>query len=121
MDFQPLKFIEEKITVYYDKAPMFEKTPTCPSKFTWRDRDYIIVELLGEWRDYERRGRYKRNMQPQHAVVASQRGSWGVGLFFFRVRVETAQIFELYFDRAPKSSDQRKGEWYLYRELAVSL
>ena len=118
MEFQPLKFIEEKVEVFYDKPPMLEKTPTCPSKFKWHEREYHIVDLITEWRDYERRGRYKRNMQPQHATVASHRGSWGVGQFFFRVRVESGQIFELYYDRAPKSSDERKGEWYLYQELA---
>jgi hypothetical protein len=74
--------------------------------------------MLAEWRDYTRRGRMARNMQPQHAAVASQRGSWGVGLFYFRVRVDGGQIFDLYYDRAPKSADARKGAWFLYRELS---
>jgi hypothetical protein len=119
MNLQPLKFIEEKIEVFYDHPPVLEKTPSCPSKFKWREKELGIVELLAEWRDYERRGRYKRNMQPQHAAVASQRGSWGVGLFFFRVLVDSGQVYEIYYDRAPKGSDNRKGEWFIYRELTA--
>jgi hypothetical protein len=56
-------------------------------------------------------------MQPQHAAVASQRGSWGVGQFYFRVRTESDQVFDLYYDRAPKDVDNRKGEWFLNQEL----
>ena len=50
--------------------------------------------------DFTRRGRFARNMQPAHAAVAAQRGSLNVGRFFFRVRVDTGQLFDLYYDRA---------------------
>jgi hypothetical protein len=30
---------------------------------------------------------------------------------------DSGQIFDLYYDRAPKSVDHRKGAWYLYQEL----
>jgi len=60
-----------------------------------------------------------RNMQPQHAAVASGRGSWGVGRDFFRVRVEGGRVFDIYYDRAPKGSEARKGAWFLYREVAA--
>jgi hypothetical protein len=36
------------------------------------------------------------------------------------VRVDTGQIFDLYYDRAPKNADDRKGAWFLYREMSVS-
>jgi len=61
-----------------------------------------------------------RNMQPQHAAVAAGRGSWGVGRDYFRVRVESGQVFDIYYDRAPKGSDARKGTWFLYREVCAS-
>jgi len=63
--------------------------------------------------DYQQRGRMARNMQPQHAAVASSRGSWGVGRYHFRVRVDSGQVFQFYYDRAPKDADVRKGSWVL--------
>jgi hypothetical protein len=73
--------------------------------------------MLEEWADFTRRGRMARNMQPQHAAVASHRGSWGVGRYYFRVKVDTGQIFELYYDRAPKDVDDRLGRWVLVAEM----
>ena len=58
-------------------------------------------------------------MQPAHAEIASSRGSLNVGRFFFRVRVDTGQIFDLYYDRAMKNIDERKGQWLVYRELVL--
>jgi len=115
----PKHFIEESIDVIYDEKPLLEKTPECPQGFFWRDRKYAIRELLAEWRDYQRKGRSSRNMKPQHASIASTRGSWGVGQFYFRVLVETGEIFDIYYDRAPKNVDNRKGFWFLYQELSM--
>jgi hypothetical protein len=58
-----------------------------------------------------------RNMQPQHAAVASTRGSLNVGRFYFRVVTDTEQVFDIYYDRALKNMDNRKGQWFLYQEL----
>jgi hypothetical protein len=118
MKFIPLRFIGEGIEVEFDQPPVLEKRPDCPDRFIWRADLYQITAVLTEWFDYGRRGRMAANMSPAHAAVASQRGSWGVGRFYFRVRVEGGQIFDLYYDRAPKSVDDRKGSWFLYREMA---
>jgi len=59
-----------------------------------------------------------KNMQPQHAKVASQRGSWGVGKFYFDVLTQDNQVFRLYYDRAPKNAMDREGEWFLLAELS---
>jgi hypothetical protein len=118
MPFTPLRFIGEAIEVEFDQPPLLEKRPDCPDRFTWRGDLYRITAVLSEWYDYGRRGRMAQNMSPAHATVASQRGSWGVGRFYFRVHVDTGQIFDLYYDRAPKSVDDRKGNWFLYREMA---
>ena len=119
MDFKPLHFIDQAITVEFDEPPALEKKPGCPAKFTWAGETYRVSELLAEWVDYQRRGRSAHNMQPQHAAVASNRGSWGVGRFFFRVRVDSGQIFQLYYDRAPKDVDARKGSWVLVGEFEL--
>jgi hypothetical protein len=117
MTLKPLRFIAEPIEAHFDEPPVLEKRPGCPDAFVWRDTRYKIVEKLSEWHDYRRRGRMAINMRPEHAAHAARRGSWGVGRDYFRVRVEGDRIFDLYFDRAPKDVDRRKGGWFLYREL----
>ena len=114
-----LHFIAESVEVQFDQPPVLEKKPGCPNAFTWRGETYRIVEKLSEWHDYTRRGRMARNMQPQHSAVAAGRGSWGVGRDYFRVRVENGQVFDIYYDRAPKGSEARKGAWFLYRQVAA--
>jgi Family of unknown function (DUF6504) len=114
-----LRFLDQPIEVNFDKLPVHEKTPHCPDGFIWEGQMYRVIEKLSEWSDFTRRGRAARNMQPAHAEVASSRGSLNVGRFFFRVRVDTGQIFDLYYDRAMKNIDERKGQWFVYRELAL--
>ena len=84
-----------------------------------------MVEMLSAWSDFTRRGKMARNMKPTHAAVASGRGSLNVGRFYFRVRVESGsstsrQIFDIYYDRAMKNVDDRKGQWFVYRELSLA-
>jgi hypothetical protein len=116
METLPFEFIDEPIEAIFHKPPLYEKSPTCPDAFVWRGEMYSIVEMLETWQDFRRRGRMARNMRPEHAVVASHRGSWGVGRFHFKVRVEDGRIFELYYDRAPESAGDRKGHWVLFGE-----
>ena len=118
MDSQPLHFIGEQIEVEFDTPPVREKTPPCPDRFRWDGKTYHITAKLAEWTDFSRRGRMARNMQPQHAEVAAGRGSLGVGRFYFRVRTNSGQIFDLYYDRAIKDASHRKGDWYIFRELS---
>ncbi len=118
MTLSPVRFIGEPIEVQFNRPSVLEKEPDCPDGFVWRGDTYQVMETLSEWRDYSRRGRMARNMSPRHLATASRRGSWGVGRHYFRVRTDTGQVFDLYFDRAPKSTDERKGQWFLYRELS---
>ncbi len=117
MNLKPIQFIGESVEVQFDKPPTFEKIPGPPDRFIWREKIYHVVEVLSEWHDYQRRGRMARNMRPTHAETAARRGSWGVGQDYFRVRTSVDRIFDLYYDRAPKSVDQRKGAWFLDKEL----
>jgi len=114
----PIRFIGEEVAVAFDEPPTLEKKPGCPDRFTWRDETFHIAEVTSEWSDYTRRGRFARNMRPDHASKAANRGSWGVGRLFFRVRVHGDRHFELVYDRAPRSAGDRKGAWFLRSELA---
>jgi len=117
-EFNPIHFYDQPIEVEYDTPPALEKSPPCPAGFIWDGATYRVIEVLSEWSDFKRRGRNARNMRPAHAALAASRGSLNVGRFYFRVRVESGQVFDLYYDRAMKSVDDRKGQWFLYRELA---
>lgn len=114
-----LHFIGEEIEIHFDKPPVRQKTPPCPDGFTWQERSYRVIEKLSEWHDFTRRGRVARNMRPAHAAVAERRGSLGVGRFYFRVRTDIGQVFDLYYDREIKDVDDRLGHWCLYREMTA--
>jgi hypothetical protein len=116
MSTQPYHFIGEPIEAIFEQPPSLEKKPGCPTAFRWREQTFSIQELLEEWFDFRRRGRMARNMAPQHAAVASTRGSLGVGRFYFRVRVQDGRIFEIYYDRSPKDAGNRKGAWFIMGE-----
>jgi len=113
----PIHFFDQTIEPLFDKPPALEKSPECPNGFVWDDKTYRITEMLSSWVDFKRRGKMARNMQPQHAATASRRGSLNVGRFYFRVRTNTGQVFDIYYDRAMKSVDDRKGQWFVYREM----
>jgi hypothetical protein len=113
-----MHFINERIEALFDHPPALKKKPGCPDGFKWQDNEYKITERIAEWHDYQRKGRMARNMTPAHAAVAVRRGSWGVGQDYYRVRVETGQIYDIYYDRAPQDAERRKGEWFIYRELS---
>lgn len=115
--FQPIHFFDHPIQPIFDTPLAREKTPDCPNGFHWDDKTYHVIEMLSSWSDFARRGKMARNMRPAHAAVASSRGSLNVGRFYFRVRVDTGQVFDIYYDRAMKSLDDRKGQWFVYREL----
>jgi len=117
LEFVPIHFLDQPIEPIFDTHPALEKSPDCPNGFIWDEKMYRIIEMLSSWVDFKRRGRMARNMQPQHAAVASSRGSLNVGRFYFRVVTDTEQVFDIYYDRAMKNVDDRKGQWLLYREL----
>ena len=117
MDAKPIRFIGQPIEVQFDVPPVLEKKPDCPDRFVWAGKTYQVVTMLSNWHDYGRKGRMAQNMQEGHATVAAARGSWGVGRDYFRVRTDSDRVFDLYYDRAPRKN--RKGEWFLYREVAA--
>ena len=117
MEEKALRFIGEEIEPRFEGSRGFDKRPTCPSGFVWRDREYGIDECLSEWRDYARRGKMAHNMRPPHLETATKRGSRGVGRHYFRVRTDDGRVFDLYYDRAPRDTVNHKGSWHLLREM----
>lgn len=116
-DYLPIHFYDHPIEPIFDTPLAREKSPDCPNGFIWEDKTYRVIEMLSSWSDYTRRGKMARNMRPAHAAVAASRGSLNVGRFYFRVLTDTNQVFDIYYDRAMKSVDDRKGQWFIYREV----
>jgi hypothetical protein len=126
-NYQPIHFFDQPIEPLFDTPPAREKTPDCPNGFLWEEKTYRVLEMLSSWSDFTRRGKMARNMRPAHAAVASNRGSLNVGRFYFRVRTvlsssstagqPESQVFDIYYDRAMKNVDDRKGQWFIYREM----
>ena len=117
MSFTPIRFINEQIDVHFDSPPILEKKPGCPDGFSWKEEVFRISDVISEWHDYQRKGRLSKNMKPAHARTAQKRGSWGVGQDYYRIKTADNRIFEIYYDRAPQNVYQRKGDWFIYREL----
>jgi hypothetical protein len=111
------RFIGEPMVPVFHTPPPISKKPHCPNGFIWGDEAFHVQAVLEEWKDYQRRGRMRSNMRPANQAKAAKRGSWGVGRFYFRVRVQNGRCFEFYYDRSPKDSDDRYGAWFLTREL----
>ena len=116
MDSKNYSFIDEPISVLYKEKQLNVKNPKCPQSFEWRAQIYSISHLISSWQDFSRRGRMALNMRPAHAARASVQGSWGVGRFYFRVKVQGGRIFDIYYDRAPQRADDREGHWFLFSE-----
>jgi hypothetical protein len=112
----PLHFFDHPIDPVFDVPPTLEKSPSCPNGFIWESKTYRVIEMLSSWTDFTRRGKMTRNMRPEHAALASSRGSLNVGRFYFRVKVNSGQIFDIYYDRAMKNVDDRKGHSYLIHQ-----
>lgn len=115
---RPERYIGREIEVEFDEAPALKKTPHCPDRIRLEHETLRVVEVLEQWSDFGRRGKSAQNMRAERLEVARQRGSWGVGRMFFRVRVDDGRLFELYYDRAPKDATDRAGYWFLRCELA---
>jgi hypothetical protein len=116
-NYQAIHFYDNSIEPVFDTPPAREKSPDCPNGFIWDEKTYRVIEMLSSWSDFARRGKMARNMRPAHAAVASSRGSLNVGRFYFRVLTDTNRVFDIYYDRAMKNIDERKGQWFIYREM----
>lgn len=117
---QPVRFIDAEIQAVHDRPPALAKKPPAPVSFVWGGRAFLVLEVLSTWTSYERRGRMGENMAPAHLATAARRGSWGVGRFYFRVRTDSGNVYDLYYDRAPESAGDRAGHWFLWREVRAA-
>ena len=114
----PSEFYADEIEVRFEEEPAIEKKLGVPSAFTWRGREYVIVELLNEWHDYRKRGKtrtfYEKERGSYWVKMSQRQGSWGVGRDCYRVLTAGGEVFDIYYDRAPRGR-KRIGQWVLSR------
>ncbi len=115
------RFIGAPVEVIHDRPPALEKRPGPPDGFIWEGRTYRVVAVLQEWHDYRLRGKtqafYVKERGSYRAKAMERRGTWGVGRDYYRVRTAEGEVFDLYYDRAPQGPGERKGAWFLWRQI----
>ncbi len=115
------RFIGAPTQVAYDRSPALEKRPGPPDSFTWEGRTLRVVAVLQEWHDYRQRGKtkafYVKERGSYRAKAAERRGSWGVGRDYYRVRTDTGEVFDIYYDRSSRGPGGRKGSWFLFQQV----
>ncbi len=121
MSTETTRFIGAAIQVIYDQPPVLEKRPGAPDGFVWEGKTVRVLAVLKEWHDYGLRGKslnfYVKEQGSYRAKAAGRKGTWGVGRDYYRVRADTGEVFDLYYDRAPGGPGGRKGNWVLFQQV----
>ncbi len=106
---KPIQLIDEPIIVEFKKPSIIEKTPPCPDAFVWDGNHFDVVECMNQWHDFSRRGRMARNMKDEHLEAAAIKRLLGRWPFLFSSESKKGRIYDLYYDRASKNAEHRKG------------
>ena len=97
------EFISEPIVPVggtFDTAAMARAEPGLPGRFTWRDTEYAVADVLETWKES---GPCKT-----HGSEMYLRKHW------FRIKCDGGLEMTIYFQRQPRSRSQRKQRWWLY-------
>ena len=85
----PTSFISEPIEpvdASFDAAGMARGEPGLPRMFRWRDKEFLVAEVLEQWKD--------------HGDCRNGSGERYVRKHGYRVRTTEGAIFRLYFQRS---------------------
>ena len=84
----------------FEPGAMTRGEPGLPERFKWRDKEYIVADVLEAWKELGpcRSGGNERYL----------RKHW------FRIRTENALEMTIYFARQPRAKRQNKTRWWLY-------
>jgi len=96
------EFISEPITPAPgtgDVRAMARGEPGLPARFTWREREYTIVNVLEAWKSSSREGGTGELYLRRH---------------FYTVETDTGERMTLYCERQARNPRKPKARWYLY-------
>ncbi len=97
------KFVSEPIRPVLgsgDVKGMARGEPGFPHRFIWRDKEYVLGEVLETWKES---GPCK-----SHSKEMYLRKHW------FRIRTTDDLQMKIYFERQPRSKNQAKNRWWLF-------
>lgn len=97
------KFIGEPIQPAagtFDTGAMSKGEPGLPQRFSWRDREYAITQVLDKWKE----------TSPCRSGAREQyvRKHW------YKVRTADHLIMKVYFERNPLPRGKARTRWWLY-------
>lgn len=84
----------------FDTAGMARGEPGLPGRFTWRDKEYAVAQVLEKWKES---GPCKSGSMEMYL-----RKHW------FKIRCTDGTEMTIYFERQPKSKRENKTRWWLY-------
>jgi len=84
-----------------DAAAMARGVPGLPAAFTWRDRRYVVQQLLESWK----RSEAYNHMPGGERYYRRQ---------YYRVLVDSGDIMTIYAVRHLKSGESNSQRWRLY-------
>lgn len=97
------EFVSEPIRAVagtFDCAAMTRGEPGLPARFTWRDSEYAVAEVLEAWKETGP----CRSGGPEMYL----RKHW------YKIKTADGLIMNLYFERQAKSKGGNKTRWWLY-------
>ncbi len=97
------EFISEPIQPVagtFDTTAMTRGEPGLPKRFTWRDQEYEVAEVLEVWKES---GPCKSGGPEMYL-----RKHW------LKIRTENGMEMTIYFERQARSKSRNKARWWLY-------
>jgi hypothetical protein len=98
------EWISEQLTpraASFDAVAMSRGEPGLPLGFTWRDREYDVVETLATWKESSPEG-------------GRAGGQVYLRRHYFKVRVSTGDLWTVYFVRQNPRIGNPRLRWFLY-------
>ena len=83
-----------------DAGGMVRGEPGLPGRFVWRDKEYVVEEVLKQWKES---GRCKGGSSEMYL-----RKHW------FKIRCVGGLEMTIYFERQARSKRENKKRWWLY-------
>lgn len=99
---QPEEFVSEPITPAAgtgDIAAMARGEPGLPSRFAWREREYVITAVLKAWKSSAPEGGTGRLYLRRH---------------WYTVQTDAGLRMTLYCERQARNRRNPKARWWLY-------
>ncbi len=99
----PSSFVSEPITpvdASFDSASMARGEPGLPRKFLWREKEFLVAEVLDQWKEYGgcTHGSGERYLR-KHG---------------YRIRTTDGSVLRLYFQRSfGRASSRTTSRWWL--------